>query len=144
MRFIFFGLNLSFAFKKRIKQLKGGGTQTSDTKKIQSSTPQHFQMWQTPSSRCLRPICSFALAVASFFIFPLFLILEFYLLFSDYFQDVARHKTALLSTLHSDEAASFALAAHTNLRGDKRNSGKHFRPENTNTRGHSSKTNPSQ
>lgn len=36
-------------------------------------------------------------------------------LFSDDFQHVTRHETALLSARHSDEAASFALAAHADL-----------------------------
>lgn len=35
---------------------------------------------------------------------------------SDDFQNVTGHETSLLSTWHSDEAAAFALATHTNLR----------------------------
>lgn len=93
-----------------------GGGQTSDTTMemessrtvIQASTPQHFQSWQTPSldawGQFVASVSSSLLSLSSCFSF------------SDDFQYVTRHETALLSARHPDEAASFALAAHADLK----------------------------
>lgn len=117
VRFIIFGFNGNFALEKRLniwKQKNFGVGQISDTTKdiessrtIKSSKPQHFLCGKLLLWLGLRPICSFSITISSSSS-PLFF-------FSDDIQHVTRHKSALLSTRHSDETTSFALAAHADL-----------------------------